>query len=73
VRSPWTSSKDGTLFLDRLPTAVESEPIRQHVGVAKKRVLSDEERERLLAIGLRNAPALEAAIRLNNWPRTFRR
>ena len=44
---------EGVLFLDRLPTAEEAETIRQYVGVAKKRVLSDEERERLVSLGHR--------------------
>ena len=41
--------EEGMLFLDRLPTADEAEVIRQYVRVAKKRVLSDEERARLLS------------------------
>ena len=43
---------EGMLFLDRLPTADEAEVIRQYVGVAKKRVLSDEERARLLSVSV---------------------
>jgi hypothetical protein len=43
---------DGMLFLDRLPTADEAEVIRQYVGVAKKRVLSEEERARLLSVSV---------------------
>ena len=45
--------EEGVLFLDRLPTVEEAETIRQYVGVAKKRVLSDEERERLTSLGHR--------------------
>jgi hypothetical protein len=45
--------EEGVLFLDRLPTAEEGEIIRQYVGVAKKRVLSDEDRERLVSLGRR--------------------
>jgi hypothetical protein len=45
--------EEGVLFLDRLPTFEEAETIRQYVGVAKKRVLSDEERERLVSLGHR--------------------
>jgi hypothetical protein len=44
---------EGVLFFDRLPTAEEAETIRHYVGLAKKRVLSDEERERLASLGLR--------------------
>ena len=44
---------EGVLFLDRLPTPDEAEAIRHYVGVAKKRVLSDEERERLTSLGHR--------------------
>lgn len=44
---------EGVLFLDRLPTAEEAETIRHYVGLAKKRVLSDEERERLASLGHR--------------------
>jgi hypothetical protein len=40
----------GTL---RLPTAEEAAIIRHYVGLAKKRVLSDEERERLSSLGHR--------------------
>ena len=43
---------DGMLFLDRLPTADEAEVIRQYVGVAKKRVLSEEERARLFSVSV---------------------
>lgn len=43
---------DGMLFLDRLPTADEAEVIRQYVGIAKKRVLSEEERARLLSVSV---------------------
>ena len=43
---------EGMLFLDRLPTADEAEVIRQYVGVAKKRVLSEEERARLLSVSV---------------------
>jgi hypothetical protein len=45
--------EEGVLFLDRLPTVEEAETIRQYVGVAKKRVLSDEGRERLVSLGHR--------------------
>ena len=33
---------DGMLFLDRLPTADEAEVIRQYVGIAKKRAMTEE-------------------------------
>ncbi len=44
---------EGMLFLDRLPTLAEAETIREYVGIAKKRVLSEEERARLSAMGHR--------------------
>ena len=42
---------EGFLFMDRLPTAAESEIIRDKLGIRKKREISDDERERLRAIG----------------------
>jgi hypothetical protein len=33
---------DGMLFLDRLPTVNEAEVIRQYVGIAKKRAMTEE-------------------------------
>jgi hypothetical protein len=45
--------EEGVVFLDRLPTVEEASTIRQYVGVAKKRVLSDEARERLTSLGHR--------------------
>ena len=45
--------EEGVLFIDRLPTAAEAEIVRRYVGIAKKRVLSDEERERLTSLGHR--------------------
>ena len=42
---------EGMLFMDRLPTAAESEIIRDKLGIRKKREISDDERERLRAIG----------------------
>jgi hypothetical protein len=38
---------EGALFLDRLPTAAEATAIRKWCGIAKKREVSDAERERL--------------------------
>ena len=43
----------GMLFLDRLPNVDEAEVIRQYVGIAKKRVMSEEERVRLASMGHR--------------------
>ena len=45
---------DGMLFLDRLPTADEAEVIRQYIGIAKKRVLSETELARLRLTGFRS-------------------
>lgn len=42
---------EGIVFLDRLATVSEAETIRGKLGIAKKRVLSDEERERLISLG----------------------
>lgn len=42
---------EGIVFLDRLPTASEAEIIRAKLGIAKKRVLSDEARKRLISLG----------------------
>jgi hypothetical protein len=42
---------EGAVFLDRLPTAAEAVSIRKWCGIAKKRMLSDAERERLRATG----------------------
>ena len=57
-----------------MPTADEADVLRQYVEVAKKRLLSEEERARLLesrsAIGLKTAPAVEATIGAKNRPRT---
>lgn len=44
---------DGFLFLDRLPTPAEAEVIRERLGLRKKRVLSDAERERLARTAFR--------------------
>ena len=44
---------EGMLFLDRLPTADEAETIRQYVGLAKKRVMSEAELARLRLTGFR--------------------
>ena len=43
----------GMLFLDRLPTLAEAETIREYVGIAKKRVLSEEDGARQSAMGHR--------------------
>jgi hypothetical protein len=51
---------EGMLFLDRLPTPVEAEVIRHFVGIAKKRILSDAERERLASYGHRFEKRSEA-------------
>jgi hypothetical protein len=44
---------EGMYFIFRLPTAAEAETIRHYVGVAKKRELSEAERERLTSLGRR--------------------
>jgi hypothetical protein len=44
---------EGTLFLDHLPTPAEAELLRQYVGIAKKREMSEAELERLKAMGHR--------------------
>jgi hypothetical protein len=44
---------EGMLFLDRLPTPEEAEIIRDKLGVAKKREMSDAELERLKSMGRR--------------------
>jgi hypothetical protein len=51
---------EGILFLDRLPTPVEAEVIRHFVGIAKKRIVSDAERERLASYGHRFEKRSEA-------------
>ena len=51
---------EGMLFLDRLPTPDEAEVIRHFVGIAKKRILSDAERERLASYGYRFEKRSEA-------------
>jgi hypothetical protein len=44
---------DGYLFLDRLPTSAEAALIRDKLMIRKRRVLSDEERERLARTSFR--------------------
>ena len=51
---------EGILFLDRLATPVEAEVIRHFVGIAKKRIVSDAERERLASYGHRFEKRSEA-------------
>jgi hypothetical protein len=48
---------EGALFLDRLPTPDEAETIRHYVGIAKKRILSEAELDRLRAFGFRSGGA----------------
>ena len=38
---------DGVMLLNRLPTEPEAEIIRQRLGIRKRKIISDEERERL--------------------------
>jgi hypothetical protein len=51
---------EGMLFLDRLPTPDEAETLRHYVGIAKKRILSEAERERLASYGHRFEKRSEA-------------
>jgi hypothetical protein len=44
---------DGYLFLNRLPTSAEAELIRDKLMIRKRRVLTDEERERLARTSFR--------------------
>ena len=45
---------EGFLRLERLPTPAEADVIRDKLGIRKKRVLTDEERERLARTGFRS-------------------
>ncbi len=42
---------EGAIFLDRLPTATEALAIRKWLGIAKRRVLTDAELDRLRQVG----------------------
>lgn len=45
---------EGFLRLERLPTPAEADVIRDKLGIRKKRVLTDEERERLARTGFKS-------------------